>query len=321
MEFSHPKSDNFVSLKNLTKRFGNFQALSDISLDIREGEIFGYIGPNGAGKTTTIKILVGLISNFQGEVSIGGYQLPQRKEEAHKLLGYLPQNVAFQEWRTINQALRTFGKLSGLIDTQVEEKIPQVLELLGLLEVRHKKITQLSGGMNQKVGLAQALLHEPKLLVLDEPLGGLDPYSRYQFKEIIRKLRQKGTTIIFSSHILSDVQDVADRIGIINRGRIKKIGTLDDLKARFKTKKTVEVLLVSKTEKLHGLSKIKNATGVDQLSPSKVLVNLEANADEAQAVFDIAEYIVKLKIPIRGINVLEPSLDQIYLNYVQEEEK
>lgn len=321
MEFSHPKSDNFVSLKNLTKRFGNFQALSDISLDIREGEIFGYIGPNGAGKTTTIKILVGLISNFQGEVSIGGYQLPQRKEEAHKLLGYLPQNVAFQEWRTINQALRTFGKLSGLIDTQVEEKIPQVLELLGLLEVRHKKITQLSGGMNQKVGLAQALLHEPKLLVLDEPLGGLDPYSRYQFKEIIRKLRQKGTTIIFSSHILSDVQDVADRIGIINRGRIKKIGTLDDLKARFKTKKTVEVLLVSKTEKLNGLSKIKNVIGVDQLSPSKVLVNLEANADEAQAVFDIAEYIVKLKIPIRGINVLEPSLDQIYLNYVQEEEK
>jgi len=321
MEFNHPNPDKFVSLKNLTKRFGNFQALSDISLDIREGEIFGYIGPNGAGKTTTIKILVGLISNFQGEVSIGGYQLPQRKEEAHKLLGYLPQNVAFQEWRTINQALRTFGKLSGLIDTQVEEKIPQVLELLGLLEVRHKKITQLSGGMNQKVGLAQALLHEPKLLVLDEPLGGLDPYSRYQFKEIIRKLRQKGTTIIFSSHILSDVQDVADRIGIINRGRIKKIGTLDDLKARFKTKKTVEVLLVSKTEKLHGLSKIKNATGVDQLSPSKVLVNLEANADEAQAVFDIAEYIVKLKIPIRGINVLEPSLDQIYLNYVQEEEK
>lgn len=321
MEFSHPKSDNFVSLKNLTKRFGNFQALSDISLDIREGEIFGYIGPNGAGKTTTIKILVGLISNFQGEVSIGGYQLPQRKEEAHKLLGYLPQNVAFQEWHTINQALRTFGKLSGLIDTQVEEKIPQVLELLGLLEVRHKKITQLSGGMNQKVGLAQALLHEPKLLVLDEPLGGLDPYSRYQFKEIIRKLRQKGTTIIFSSHILSDVQDVADRIGIINRGRIKKIGTLDDLKARFKTKKTVEVLLVSKTEKLNGLSKIKNVIGVDQLSPSKVLVNLEANADEAQAVFDIAEYIVKLKIPIRGINVLEPSLDQIYLNYVQEEEK
>ena len=242
MEFNHPNPDKFVSLKNLTKRFGNFQALSDISLDIREGEIFGYIGPNGAGKTTTIKILVGLISNFQGEVSIGGYQLPQRKEEAHKLLGYLPQNVAFQEWRTINQALRTFGKLSGLIDTQVEEKIPQVLELLGLLEVRHKKITQLSGGMNQKVGLAQALLHEPKLLVLDEPLGGLDPYSRYQFKEIIRKLRQKGTTIIFSSHILSDVQDVADRIGIINRGRIKKIGTLDDLKARFKTKKTVEVL-------------------------------------------------------------------------------
>ncbi len=320
MDFSHPNPDKFVSLKNLTKQFGNFQALSDISLDIGEGEIFGYIGPNGAGKTTTIKILVGLISNFQGEVSISGYRLPERKEQAHKLLGYLPQNVAFQEWRTINQALKTFGKLSGLTDTQVEEKIPQVLELLGLSEVRYKKITQLSGGMNQKVGLAQALLHEPKLLVLDEPMGGLDPYSRYQFKEIIRKLGQKGTTIIFSSHILSDVQDVADRIGIISHGRIKQIGKLDDLKARFKTKKTIEVLLASETKNLHGIYKIKDVIRIEQSSPSRLLVNLEANADEAQVVFDIAEYIVKLKIRIRGINVLEPSLDQIYFNYIKEAE-
>jgi ABC-2 type transport system ATP-binding protein len=318
MEGNQPNPDKFVSMQNVTKRFGNFKALSDISLDIREGEIFGYIGPNGAGKTTTIKILVGLISNFQGQVSVGGYQLPQKKEEAHKLLGYLPQNVAFQEWRTINQALKTFGKLSGLTDAQVEEKIPKILELLGLAEVRHKKITHLSGGMNQKVGLAQALLHEPKLLVLDEPMGGLDPYSRYQFKEIIRKLGQKGTTIIFSSHILSDVQDVADRIGIINRGTIKQIATLNDLKARFKTKKTVEVLLATENQNLQGLSKIKDVIGVEQSSPCKVLVNLEANADETQAVFDIAQYIVKLKIRIRGITVVEPSLDQIYLNYVQE---
>ena len=220
-----------------------FRALDNVSFDIKEGEIFGYIGPNGAGKTTTMKILVGLISNFEGEVTIGGYRVPKQKGEIHKLLGYLPQNVAFQDWRTINQALKTFGKLSGLSDVEVETRIPQILDTIGLGDVRQKKISQLSGGMTQKVGLAQALLHDPKLLVLDEPLGGLDPLSRRQFKDIVLKLAQRGTTVLFSSHILSDVQDVADRIGILSRGKIKQIGSLNELKNRFTTKNVIEVLL------------------------------------------------------------------------------
>src|SRR4030043_161989 len=113
-------------------------------------------------------------------------------------------SVSFEEWRTVDHALKTFGKLSGLSETEVEDHIPKILDLLGLADVRHKKISQLSGGMTQKVGLAQALLHNPKLLVMDEPLGGLDPLSRHQFKEIVIELGKKGTTILFSSHILSD---------------------------------------------------------------------------------------------------------------------
>ncbi len=238
----------FVNLRNVTKEYGAFRALDNVSFDIKEGEIFGYIGPNGAGKTTTMKILVGLISDFQGEVTIGGYQVPKQRDEIHKLLGYLPQNVAFQEWRTVNQALVTFGKLSGLGEDKVEARIPELLDVMGLSDVRQKKISQLSGGMTQKVGLAQALLHEPKLLVLDEPLGGLDPISRHLFKEIVQRLANKGTTILFSSHILSDVQDVADRIGILNRGKIKQIGSLNELKKRFTTQKIVEVLLSSASD-------------------------------------------------------------------------
>ena len=191
MTSSSNNTNEFVVIRNLAKSFGGFHALNDVSFDIKEGEIFGYIGPNGAGKTTTMKILVGLITDFQGEVSIGGYQVPKRKDEIHKLLGYLPQSVAFQEWRTVNQALITFGKLSGLSDQKVKERIPEVLGLLGLAEAQNKKVSQLSGGMMQKVGLAQALLHEPKFLVLDEPLSGLDPLSRFQFKEIVLKLCQK----------------------------------------------------------------------------------------------------------------------------------
>jgi ABC-2 type transport system ATP-binding protein len=313
-------SNEFVVLRNVTKSFGSFRALNGISFGIKEGEIFGYIGPNGAGKTTTMKILVGLISDFQGEVSIGGYQVPKKKDEIHKLLGYLPQNVAFQEWRTVNHALKTLGKLSGLSDAEVEGRIPEILDLLGLADVRHKKISHLSGGMTQKVGLAQALLHEPKLLVLDEPLGGLDPLSRHQFKDIVLKLGQKGTTVLFSSHILSDVQDLADRIGIINRGKIKQVGTLNELKSRLSSQKTVEVLLSYVSDKWQEFGAIKNVRGVEQPSPGRVLVNLETSTDEDQVVNDIVQSIVKLGIRVRGITLLEPSLDEIYLNYVQEAE-
>jgi ABC-2 type transport system ATP-binding protein len=311
---------NFATLSNVTKSFGSFKALSDVSIDIREGEIFGYIGPNGAGKTTTMKILTGLISNFQGEITIGGYELSKNRNAIHRLLGYLPQAVAFQDWRTVDHALNTFGKISGLTQTQLEERIPRILDFLGLADVRYKKISQLSGGMTQKVGLAQALLHEPKLLVLDEPLGGLDPLSRHQFKEIVVNLANKGTTILFSSHILSDVQDVANRIGIINHGKIKKVGTLSELKNQFIQQKTIEVLLSGPSDSWQQLSSVKHVSGVVQPQSGVVLVNLERDAQEDQAVNDVVAAVVKLGIRVRGVWLLEPSLDQIYFNYVSEAE-
>lgn len=311
---------NFVTLSNVTKNFGSFKALNDVSIDIKEGEIFGYIGPNGAGKTTTMKILTGLISSFQGEITIGGYELSKNRNAIHKLLGYLPQSVAFQDWRTVDHALKTFGKISGLADAQLDERIPKILDFLGLGDVRYKKISQLSGGMTQKVGLAQALLHEPKLLVLDEPLGGLDPLSRHQFKEIVVNLASKGTTILFSSHILSDVQDVANRIGIINRGKIKKVGTLSELKNQFIQQKTIEVLLSGPSDSWQQLSTVKHVSNVAQPQQGVVLVNLERDAQEDQAVNDVVAAVVKLGIRVRGVWLLEPSLDQIYFNYVSEAE-
>ncbi|MCW3995531.1 MAG: ABC transporter ATP-binding protein [Candidatus Bathyarchaeota archaeon] len=314
------KGADFVVVKNLSKNYGRFRALDNISFTIKQGEIFGYIGPNGAGKTTTMKILVDLIGDFEGEAFIGGYQVGREKTAIHRLLGYLPQNVAFQEWRTINHALITFGKLSGLNEQEVEDRIPKILNLLGLAELRQKKISQLSGGMIQKVGLAQALLHEPKFLVLDEPLGGLDPLSRYQFKEIVLKLKNQGTTILFSSHILSDVQDVADRIGIISHGRIKQIGTLKELKARLQAEKTIEVLLSGGSDKWNEIGSIHNIKGVTEPSPGSLLVHLESDADENEVFDELIQLIAKLKIRVHGIQLLSPSLDQIYLNYVQEEQ-
>jgi ABC-2 type transport system ATP-binding protein len=316
----HNGSKTFVVLRGVSKYYNAISALNSVSFEIKEGEIFGYIGPNGAGKTTTMKILVGLLSDFQGEVFIGGYQVSKQKDEIYKLLGYLPQNVAFQEWRTVNHALKTFGSLSGLSDIEVEKRISELLDMLSLDDVRHKKISQLSGGMIQKVGLAQALLHNPKLLILDEPMGGLDPLSRHQFKEMILKLGKQGTTILFSSHILSDVQDVADRIGIISGGKIKQIGTLNELKSHLSTQKSIEVLLSYASEKWQEFKSIKNVKKVVQASPGRVLVNFEADADEDQVVNDIVQSAAKLGIRIKGISLLSPSLDEIYLNHIQDGE-
>ncbi len=309
-----------ASMHEVTKDYNGFRALDNVSFEIKEGEIFGYIGPNGAGKTTTLKILVGLINDFQGEVQIGGYQLPKQKLEAHGLLGYLPQNVAFQEWRTVDHALKTFGKLSGLTETEVEQRIPKILDLMSLSDVRHKKISQLSGGMTQKVGLAQALLHDPKLLVMDEPMGGLDPLSRHQFKDIVLKLAKNRTTILFSSHILSDVQDVADRIGILSHGKIKMVGTMNELKSQLYNQKIVEVLLSYITDKWQQFNSILNVSKIEQPSPGRVLVYLQTGADEDQVINDLVKRIAELGIRIRGINMLSPSLDEIYLNYVQKGE-
>jgi ABC-2 type transport system ATP-binding protein len=311
-------NDNFVVIQNVTKNYNSFRVLDNVSFDIKKGEIFGYIGPNGAGKTTTMKILVGLITDFQGEVLVGGYLMSKKKEEIHKLLGYLPQNVAFQEWRTVDHALKTFGRLSGLKDVDVEGRIPEILDLLSLSSVRQKKISQLSGGMTQKVGLAQALLHNPKLLVLDEPLGGLDPLSRHHFKEIVLELGKRGTTILFSSHILSDVQDIADRIGILSRGRLRQIGTLNELKSRLSPQEVVEILLSRSTDKWQEFRSIKDVKGAKQPSLGRVLVDLEVGAEADEVIDDLIQSIARLKIKVRGITLLSPSLDEIYFNYVQE---
>lgn len=314
----HMGSDNvFVSMQNVTKQYGNLYALHNVSLNIKEGEVFGYIGPNGAGKTTTMKILVGLISDFHGDIIIGNYKMPAQKNEIHKLLGYLPQNVAFQEWRTVRDSLKIFGKLSGLNDQEIEKRISEVLELLDLTAVCDKKISKLSGGMTQKVGLAQALLHEPKLLVLDEPLNGLDPLSRQKFKEIVKKLSSKGTTILFSSHILSDVQDVADVIGILNHGKLLQFGSLNQLKQGLSTHERVEVLLSAPSDRWQELGAIEGIQSIEQPSSDKIILTLRAEADSDYAINCIGKSVVELGMSIRGISLLTPSIDEIYLSYIQ----
>lgn len=318
---SSNENNGFMVLDGISKRYNNLLALDNVSFEVKEGEIFGYIGPNGAGKTTTIKIMVGLLSEFQGTLYIGGHPMPEGREEVHKMLGYLPENLAFQEWRTVDHALRTFGKLSGLEKDEVEHRIEEVLELVALPDARHRKIAELSSGMIQKLGLAQALLHNPKLLVLDEPLAGLDPASRYQIKQILKELGKSGTTIFFSSHILSDVQDIATKIGILNRGRIMQIGTLDELKSHFPIKNDVEIVLSHDSGRWKKLESLTGVTSLEQLAPNRLLVHLDSEADIDETIHNLIQGLINLDCHIRSFTPVSPSLDEVYLQYVGGGEK
>jgi ABC-2 type transport system ATP-binding protein len=306
-----------ITFENISKKYKDVDALNRISFEIKEGEIFGYIGPNGAGKTTTIKIIVGLIKDFGGAYSFKNIAMPENITQVSRMLGYLPQGVSFQEWRTVDQALTTFGKLSGLNKDELEQQIESLLSLFDLFDVRYKKISKLSGGMIQKVGLIQALLHNPKLLVLDEPLSGLDPASRYEVKSIIKKLSKEGATVFFSSHILSDVQDIADRIAILKKGQILKIGNSDELKSELFTSNVLEIKCFADFGNHSELNTMKGVSGIEQLSSKKFLIHIQDGYEIDNAYFQILKYLVQNNIRVQSFKQVEPNLDEVYLEYIK----
>ncbi len=306
-----------ITFENVSKKYKDVEALNRISFEIKEGEIFGYIGPNGAGKTTTIKIIVGLIKEFSGDYSFNNIAMPENISLVSNMLGYLPQGVSFQEWRTVDQALTTFGKLSGLNKDELELQIESLLGLFDLSEVRLKKISKLSGGMIQKVGLIQAMLHKPRLLVLDEPLSGLDPSSRYEVKSIIKKLSNEGTTVFFSSHILSDVQDIADRIAILNKGQILKIGSIDELKSELLPSNTLEIKSFSDFNSYKELNAIKGINQIEQHSSKIILLHIQDGYKIDDVYLQILKYLVQNNISVQSFKQMEPNLDEVYLEYIK----
>ncbi len=313
------QKDAFVVLDKVTKSYKDLVALDHASFDVKQGEIFGYIGPNGAGKTTTLKIIVGLLRDFQGTANIEGHPMPEKVDYVQKILGYLPQNTAFQRWRTVDHALSTFGRLCGMKPPDLEPRIKEVLTLVGLSDVRNKKIVHLSTGMVQKLGLAQAILHKPKLLVLDEPLAQLDPASRFQMKNIVRDLAKTGTTVILSSHILNDVQDLATRIAILARGRIMAIGTLEELKARFpEYEQQLEIVLSRDSGRWKELDSIAGVTSVEQPERNKLLVHLDSSVDIDETLHGVLQGLLALDCRIRGFNLATPNLEEVYLRFVGE---
>lgn len=308
--------DGFFRLDGITKRYRDVLALDRVSFGVRKGEVFGYIGPNGAGKTTTIKIMVGLLRDFSGTVALDGRPVRQEDGAVQKILGYLPQKAAFQEWRTVDQALTTFGRLSGMSAADLDRRVPEVLEFLGIPDSRHRRIVQLSGGTVQKVGMAQALLQDPPLLVFDEPMSGLDPASRYRFKEIFKRLRDEGRTIFFSSHILSDVQDIANRIGILSRGKLLHVGTFDELRANLDVPRDVEIVLSRTSDRELDPVVLARLTGLDGVGSDRLVAHVKPEADLDETVDALIDGLRRAGYRIRSIGPIVPDLEELYVRFV-----
>lgn len=226
-------SDSVIEIRNLTKIYRDFwgrpkvRALKSLSLDVKRGEIFGLLGPNGSGKTTTLKLLLGLLFPTEGEVRILGR--PAHDVEKNERIGYLPEESYLYRFLNADETLDFYGRLFKMSAVDRRRRADELIKQVGLDGARKRQLKEYSKGMTRRIGLAQALINDPELVLLDEPTSGLDPLGSADMKEMILKLRAQGKTVVMSSHLLADVQDVCDRIAILFRGELKVIGSVQEL--------------------------------------------------------------------------------------------
>jgi ABC-2 type transport system ATP-binding protein len=242
-----PTSPTLIELRNLVKKFGEKAAVDDVTLDIYGGEIFGFLGPNGAGKTTTIKAIVGLLRPTSGTVRVGGYDVQREPIPAKAASGYVPDEPHLYPKLTARELLRFVGDLYGVEAGQVDRRSDELLRLFDLTDAGNDTIDSYSHGMRQKASLAAALVHDPKVLVLDEPTVGLDPKSARLIKDILRQLANRGAAVFLSTHILEIAERMCDRIGIINQGRLIAAGTMDELRSVGKGESRLEDIFLTLT--------------------------------------------------------------------------
>jgi ABC-2 type transport system ATP-binding protein len=231
-------TETLIETRNLVKRYGDKVAVNNVSFDVQAGEIFGFLGPNGAGKTTTIKMIIGLLQPTSGNIKVVGYDIQGQPLQAKAASGYVPDTPNLYAKLTGRELLRFVGDLYNLDRAQVTRRIEELLRILDLSAAADDTIDSYSHGMQQKASLAAALVHDPRVLVLDEPTVGLDPKSARLIKDILRQLAERGAAVFLSTHILEIAERMCDRIGIISKGELVAIGTMDELRNLGKSGQT-----------------------------------------------------------------------------------
>jgi ABC-2 type transport system ATP-binding protein len=304
-----------IDAENLTKKFGHFTAVDNLTLHVKEGEVFGFLGPNGAGKTTTMRILSCLISKTNGEVRIAGYDVSDDADslKIRKIVGLLPENVGLYDEISAYKNLDFYGKLYECTETQRKENIERFLKLLRLWDKRDVMVGTFSKGMKQKLAIARALIHEPEILFLDEPTANLDPESSKTVRDFILDLKKEKKTIFLNTHNLYEAQRICDKIGIFNRN-LRVIGTPEELEGSVWGNKTIIQLEQMHDKILKALNKLslRNIT----TDNNKLIIDV-VNPEKENPI--IVDAIVDVGGKIQYVTRLSPTLEDAYLKFVRED--
>jgi len=306
------KGEGMIRTQNLLKKYNEFKAVDNLSLEVKEGEIYGFLGPNGAGKTTTILMLLGILKPTQGEVYLFGQNITKDFLSIKKKMGVVSEKQYLYKEMTAGEYLNFFADLYGVKNRK--KKIDQLLEAVNLLEVRNRKLGAFSRGMQQKLGFARALLHDPQLLLLDEPVSGLDPTGIKQIRDLIEQQNKKGRTIFISSHLLSEVERLCGKVGIINKGRLLAEDTMDNLRKRLTDLVELEIELTEgKKEIVDTLAAFDFIKG---LKREENLLTIKVKADKDYRA-QISEAISQQGGVVLGIKKKEMSLEEAFITITE----
>jgi len=297
-----------VEVENLTKRFGDFTAVNSVTFDIRRGEIFGFLGPNGAGKTTTIRMLLGLLRPTDGTATVLGYDVAKQPEEIRKRIGYMSQRFSLYDDLTVSENLDFYGRTYGVTGEQLRRRKAFVIEMAGL-KGRERELTRnLAGGWKQRLALGAAILHEPRMLFLDEPTAGVDPISRRQFWDLLYDLADEGKTILVTTHYMDEAEHCQD-LAFIHQGRIVARGAPETIKI---TEMEGEVLEIDGAPPDRAMKVLQALDLFDEVSLYGALIHAVA-ADVERHLPRVREALNEAGVNLQSIDIIAPSLEDVFI--------
>ncbi len=319
-----------LQVENLAKKFGENIAVKGVSFEVEEGEVFGLLGPNGAGKTTTISMLTSVIAPTSGTARIGGYDIIKDAMQVKRLIGLVPQDLALYPTLSSRANLIFFGSIYGLSGHQLQERVDDVLEIVALTDRQKEPIEKFSGGMKRRVNIAAGLVHQPRLLFLDEPTVGVDPQSRNHIFESVLKLnRERGMSIIYTSHYMEEVEELCNRVAIIDQGQIVALDTIHNLIAMLGGGviqvglRQVDEMLLQQLATLPGvksavmftppLASPSKGNGTEASALETSLVKVEA-LNSQEALVNLIRFLTERNLQITSLQILEPNLESVFLH-------
>lgn len=302
-----------LAVKQVTKRFKEFEAVKNVSFTVQKGESFGLLGPNGAGKTTTIQMISGLFAPSSGSIEIAGIDMVRHPKKGQGLLGIVPQEIALYQQMSARENLLFWGRMYGLRGKQLQKRIDQVLDIVGLTDRAREKVENFSGGMKRRVNIGAAILHNPELLIMDEPTVGIDPQSRSHILETVKTLNAEGMTVIYTSHYMEEVEYLCEKIGIMDQGEFITSGSISELRETIGDRSRI----VMKFSSIIDFENLKTI-----LIPSIPENDLSMNHDEL-AIFhkepqivlsELIQTVTGAGVEITSVEVVEPNLESVFLH-------